>query len=831
MKFELKDYQEEAATKVLRNFRKASREYVDDGTYTAVSLSAPTGAGKTVIAAAVIERILFGDPEGDAEADPDAVFLWLTDDPSLNEQTRKKLLEASEKIQPAQLVTLDESFDAAEFARSKVYFLNIQKLRKGANFLSRKEGKRNHLLLDTISRTIKSNGAHYYLIIDEAHRGTGKQSSDDQTITQRLINGDGTVAAAPVVLGISATLDRFTKAMERADNDRVFRPPVAVPATAVRESGLIKDVLSISYRAESQTMEMTLVRQAVANLRTMDEAWNAYTTAEDEPPVRPVLVLQIPANSNAADVGALLDVCGEEWDVLKQRHAIAHTLESHTAEDFGKHTVKYVKPQDIQDHPAVRLVIFKEALTTGWDCPRAEVMVSLRTAKDDTYIAQLIGRMVRSPLARRIASDETLNRVRLFLPHFDKTAVEAVKSKLETDDGGLPADIEINSVDAPRNKRIPSVVFDVVSKLPSYQVPGPVHRSQVARLHKLAALLSGDGLLADAIKAADSFLVGVLEAERARLEADDVLAAKIKDALTASVEVLDIHSDGAVKVTIEDYATATADIERLFAGARRKFRDGLAEKYWGVRVTNNENDPLDAKALTIALASDSDVVEKIESEAAGRVRQWLDTYGDKIAELSEDKKAKYAEVRAMARAPELVTPGLPAGPITMPGDDDAPAHDKHLYSDSAGKFRTRLGTWEQHALNVESARAGFVAWYRNPTGGQRSLRVPYDTGGGYGKLYPDFIVLHEDAKKNVRPSIIDPHGHHLADAPDKLRGLADYAAKHGTEYARIVAVIKNAAGDFRQLDLKDETVRTALKDVHNQDDIESVFAQHGASYT
>lgn len=829
MKFELKDYQEDAAAKVLRNLRKASGEYLDDGTYTAVSLSAPTGAGKTVIAAAVIERVLFGDPEGDGEADPNAVFLWLTDDPSLNEQTSKKLLQASDKIQASQLIMLDDGFDAAEFARSKVYFLNIQKLRKGANFMTRKEGRRKHLLLDTISRTITSNGAHYYLIVDEAHRGTRRRSSDDQTITQRLVNGDGTVAAAPVVLGISATPDRFDKAIEQGSNDRVPRK-VIVPVAAVRESGLIKDVLSISYRAESKAMEATLVREAVANLRTMDEAWNAYTIAENEPPVRPVLVVQIPANTKAADIGGLLDVCVEEWDVLAQRHAIAHALESHTAEEFGKHTVNYVKPQDIQDHPAVRLVIFKEALTTGWDCPRAEVMVSLRAAKDATYIAQLIGRMVRSPLARRIASDETLNRVRLFLPHFDKTAAEAVRVKLETDDGGLPTDIEIDATDAPRNKKIPAEVFDIVSGLPSYQVPGPVHRSQVARLNKLAALLSGDGLHANAIKNAGNFLIGVVEAERSRLEADEVLAARIKNVLTAAVEVIDIHQDGTVKESKEQYVTASADLDRLFVGARRKLRDGLALKYWGMRVTDQNDDSSDAKALTIALAFDFDTVEKVENEAAGRVRQWLDTYGDKIGELSEDKKAKYAEVRAMARAPELVTPGLPTGPITMPGDEAVEAHSKHLYSDGAGKFRARLGTWEQHALKVEAARSGFVAWYRNPTGGQRALRVPYDTGAGYGKLYPDFIVLHQDDNGKVRPSIIDPHGHHLADAPDKLRGLADYAAQHGTEYTRIVAIIKNAAGDFRQLDLKDATVRGALTAIRNQDDIESVFAQHGASY-
>jgi type III restriction enzyme len=828
VKFDLKDYQEDAAAKVLRNLRKGSAEYITDGTHTAVSLAAPTGAGKTVIAAAVIERVLFGDPEGTQEADPDAVFLWLTDDPSLNEQTRKKLLEASDRIQPSQLVTLDDGFDAPQLERSKVYFLNIQKLRKGANFLVRKEGRRNHLLLDTISATIKSNGGHYYLIIDEAHRGTGRRSADDQTIAQRLINGDATVTAAPVVLGISATPDRFDQAITKGGHDRVPRK-VVVPVAAVRESGLLKDVLSITYRAEAQTMELTLVRQAVANLRAMDEAWDAYTDAEGEPPVRPALVLQIRASTSATDIGKLLDVCVDEWDELRKHNAIAHALESHAVEEFGSHVVKYVKPQDIQDHRSVRLIVFKEALTTGWDCPRAEVMLSLRVAKDDTYIAQLIGRMVRSPLARRIASDETLNRVRLYLPHFDRTAVEAVKTKLETDDGGLPTEIELNSVDAPRNPKVPAESFAAVERLPSYQVPGPVHRSQVARLHKLAALLSGDGLLAGAIKAADAFLVGVLEAERARLEADGALVGMVNDAKTATVGVFDIHHDGTTEVTEETYDTTIDDIDRMFTAARRKFRDGLADRYWGSRISDHNEDPYDAKALTIALATDASVVEKVEAEAADRVRQWLDTYGDSIAALSEDKKAKYAEVRAMARAPELVNPGLPTGPIMMPGDDSVAAYDKHLYADAKGKFRARLGSWEQHALKVESARDGFVAWYRNPPGGQRALRVPYDTGNGYEKLYPDFIVIHE-LDGRMQASIVDPHGQHLADAPDKLRGLAAYAATHGGDYARIIGVIKNGDGDFRMLDLKDATVRDALKPVRSQDDIESVYAQHGASY-
>ena len=271
MKFELKEYQEEAAAKVLSGLRKGSAEYAADGEYTAVSLSAPTGAGKTVIATAVIERIVFGDPEGDHPGDPDVVFLWLTDDPSLNEQTRKKILEASDRIQSAHLVTLDEGFDQPEFGRGKVYFLNIQKLSKTSKLVVKKEGRRATPLWATITNTVKANGDHFYLVIDEAHRGTGRTSREDQTIAQRLMNGDASVTAAPVVLGISATPERFDNAVQAGTQGRLSRK-VTVPIAAVRESGLIKDVLSISYRGEAQTMETTLVRQAVANLKVLDEA-------------------------------------------------------------------------------------------------------------------------------------------------------------------------------------------------------------------------------------------------------------------------------------------------------------------------------------------------------------------------------------------------------------------------------------------------------------------------------------------------------------------------------------------------------------------------------
>ncbi len=56
--------------------------------------------------------------------------------------------------------------------------------------------------------------------------------------------------------------------------------------------------------------------------------------------------------------------------------------------------------------------------------------MSFRSAQDPTHITQLLGRMVRTPLARRIPGNDRLNSVDCLLPHFDRKAVEAVADVL-----------------------------------------------------------------------------------------------------------------------------------------------------------------------------------------------------------------------------------------------------------------------------------------------------------------------------------------------------------------------------------------------------------------
>lgn len=128
MKFTLKDFQRDAVGDALVNLGKARRLWHGEADKTAFSLTAVTGAGKTVMAAAAFEALFHGDDEFNFDADPGAVVIWFSDDPSLNEQTRFRLIEASDRINHTDLMVVENTFNRPKFEAGKIYFLNTQKL-------------------------------------------------------------------------------------------------------------------------------------------------------------------------------------------------------------------------------------------------------------------------------------------------------------------------------------------------------------------------------------------------------------------------------------------------------------------------------------------------------------------------------------------------------------------------------------------------------------------------------------------------------------------------------------------------------------------------------
>ena len=842
MKFTLKDYQEEAVRDVLENLRDSREFWHGRNRKTAFSLTATTGAGKTVMAAAVFEALFHGDDNYDIEPDPGAVVIWFSDDPSLNEQSRFRLLEASDRLTLSDLVVVQNTFQREVLEPGKIYFLNTQKLGKSSLLVRghdpddegiEKDGQirlmpdsRSFTIWDTIQNTIDDPALTLYLVLDEAHRGmrAATGAGEKTTIVKRLINGSGPVPGIAVVWGISATVERFNAAVSDMQG-RATLPNVVVDSAKVQASGLLKDTIILDVPTDAGAFDTVLVRRGTDKLKEISAAWEAYGQQQDDADtVLPLMVLQVPNAPDHNDIGAALDTIYAQWPDLPE-DAVAHVFGEHTAQTFGAHAVPYISPERVQESTWIRVLIAKDAISTGWDCPRAEVMVSFRPARDKTHITQLLGRMVRTPLARRIPGNERLNSVDCLLPFFDEASVKDVAKALMSGGYGgeeLPGRrVLINPVELKPNPAIPEAVWDKLLSLPSQTLPKR-HARPVKRLTSLAHELAMDGLLADAGKAAHAEMHKVLDGVRARYKAEIDTARK--SVLTVEGKSLKADLKGG-DMSFDDFLEEAdyAVIEDAYRRAGRAISPDLATSYSNY-LARNEGDTDDMEAALIdahvtiaALGLIPEVRETLEAEAEKLANQWLTRFRVEIKDLSDERQDVYRQIREMSAHPMDVdlarpTSWMQATTIREANGSETPlpTFERHMLCDEKGMFPEDFNSWEGEVVSAELARPGSVAWYRNPSrASQDSLGIIYEDGGEPKIVRPDFVFFVQQGDGTVAADIVDPHGIQFGDAIPKLKGLAQYAERFGDQYRRIEAVAK--IGDkFRVLDLKEAATRAAV---------------------
>lgn len=823
MRYELTDYQREATILVIERLRLGRQLWNGSRMASSFALSAITGAGKTVIATAVMEALFFGSSDLDAEADPKATFLWITDDPALNRQTRSKMLDASDLLVPSTLVEIDEGFQEEQLASRRCYFLNTQKLSKTSRLVQSGTNNRQISFWEVLANTIRGERVNLYLILDEAHRGM-KRAADRATIVQRLIHGErGSNPPAPIVWGISATIERFTKAMGEL-TDRTAYPNVAVDTEKVRASGLVKDTIGLDQPDEKGTFSTTLLREAVRATLDFESRWASYCAGASEPLVLPVLVIQVPDKSDTPKIEEIVHVVESEWPDLG-REAIAHVFGEHEPIVLAARTISWVPPESIQAAVDTRVVLAKEAISTGWDCPRAEVLYSERPAKDATHITQVIGRMVRQPLAHRIATDDALNSVTCYLPLFDRKTLSSIKDELEgkgTENGDRKVSAEV--MRAPkifgRNPKIPTAeVFEFVETLPSITTPTAL-ANPLRRAKNLVRLLADDATGRALLKDADAVLTQALNSRLDGLAAE--YAGKVAANVT-DIRTLRLH-ESKVTTTGEDTGeswreidTHTKDVDRDTRKTINCVKEGVGAAYYAHRASLTPSTPkLDVRVDVAALLNVEGVVAALEESANRFVQDQLATFAVEIKNTTGATRDAYRRVQEQTTSAETLTIELRDNEKVATKNakgENLPMFAGHIYSDPDGKFPANLNDWEEEVIGTEIRRRSSVAWYRNPQRATpNSLRIPYkDDAGEWSSLQIDFIVVSRRDDGTLAASIVDPHGDHLADAKAKLRALADFADQHGGHFLRIQSIAKAADGTLRVLDLLDADVRAAVR--------------------
>lgn len=822
MKVTLFDFQKDALHQ-LRDKLTAARNFASSENPQAIAFSAPTGSGKTIVMTALFEAIL-DEPDDqlawplDWQPQPDAVILWVSDMPELNEQTKLKIESKSDRVYRVnQLISIDSTFDAERLQGGRVYFINTQKL--GNDKLLTKVGDgRNWSIWTTLTNTAKAIPDRFYVVIDEAHRGMagGKVAKEAQTLMQRFLLGYPEVGLIkmPLVIGISATPKRFMDLLENAPHT-VHK--VAIPPDEVRQSGLLKDRILIHHPESATTAEMALLEEAARRWSQMTSAWAGYCKEEGEQIVWPVLVVQVDnATANAVTKTSMPDALNVIESAIG-RHLnegeVAHAMHDAGGMDVGGRRVRKVDASRIDADKNIGVVFFKTSLSTGWDCPRAEVMMSFRRAEDHTYIAQLLGRMVRTPLARRIERDAALNDVHLFLPYFDTQAVESVVESLHNVEDVPPSETGSSRNLVVLGRRAGTDdIFAALGELVTYRVNAARAQSHLRRFMAISRNLTMDEIDEEAWDKAKRQIVAWMTTQIEGMKSAGLFALAAQAITRVGLRTLALDNGTGVAEPEADYHidASDVDIDRLFEEAGRVLSHGLHMTYW---QANADRDAMDVKVEAIVLARHHPSMTAMESAAENAFDTLYDTHKKAIAKLKEQRRGKYERLRLATAKPSEV-PWYLQESIDFRRQPTDPVWDRHIYVESNGQFRAVLGTWEAGVLQEELARPETIGWLRNLDRKPWSLEIPYEAGGDIRPMFPDLVIVRK-VEGEIVVDILEPHDPSLGDNFEKAVGLARFAERHGALFGRIQMIRKQASpagGEhFARLDInKAATIKQLL---------------------
>ena len=333
-----------------------------------LTFKSPTGSGKTIMMAQFLRDIV-SDPRFQ---NADVGFLWITNSDSLAMQSKDKLFSYYGGASENTLLNLNDLRDGC-IPRGGVFFINWQKLvsRAQTNRKLRTEGELNTTFDEYLEAT-HSQGREIVLIIDEEHIASSTVLASDliqNVIKPRIIIG---VSATPQTTGVTVDVDR---------------------ADVVRE-GLIKEKIIFQTEEDLAKKEFTGMDQddilltLAYNKRV--ELLEYYKEIDIE--VNPLVLIQLPNDDKASKGSGGITKQALITDFLKSKGIFEHEIAVWLSEDK-------INLDDIEkNNSPVAFLLFKQAAATGWDCPRANVLVMFREIKNPTFAIQTVGRILRMPL-------------------------------------------------------------------------------------------------------------------------------------------------------------------------------------------------------------------------------------------------------------------------------------------------------------------------------------------------------------------------------------------------------------------------------------------------
>lgn len=379
----LKNYQEKAIKDLLDN----SKNLLQKGKSKSIVFKAPTGSGKTIMMAEFLRQICNLEKFKDNLA-----FIW-TAPKKLHTQSKDKLLNYYQETRDLDCFEFEELEDR-QIDCNEILFFNWESINKENNIYIR-ENERDNNLSSVIRRT-KDSGNKIILIIDESHHGAPSLKSQDLI---RDIDPDLTVEVSATPLLNS--YDKF----------------VSVDLDDVKAEGMIKKSIKLNDGFKTEIITDNILSNDKLSsdefvlkeaLKKRKELLDFYSKVGQN--INPLVLIQLPDKK-----------VGKE-EILREE--IIRSLETNynISTENGKlgewlsESKKGLEDITNIDSP-IEVLIFKQAIAIGWDCPRSHILVLFREWSSSNFSIQTLGRIMRMPDPEQghYTSDyETLNHAYVF---------------------------------------------------------------------------------------------------------------------------------------------------------------------------------------------------------------------------------------------------------------------------------------------------------------------------------------------------------------------------------------------------------------------------------
>lgn len=366
MLYNLKKYQRDAVDEIKEyfnfNFDKKGKTIV---------FKSPTGSGKTLMISSVIEE------EVAEQEDDNFCFVWA----SIGKGELQKQSYSSVKsyVQGYPICTLleEDFFGSRRFIKNKeVVFVNWEKLiskDRGTgqwknNLMKDSEG---YNFLDVINQT-KENGTKIILIIDESHIGSSSNT--------RIAEFRNQILVPDMTIEMSATPSS--------------NPDVSVNPQHVIDEGIIKEdiIVNEGISEEDKTImekdsELLILERAEAKRQELIAAYQEVGAN-----INPLILVQIPNTDAGEEKKIVVKDFLQDIGITEENGQLKLWYDNKG--NFDKNAIK-------QNDDETNYLIFKTAVATGWDCPRAHILVKFREGHSETFEIQTIGRILRTAEAKK----------------------------------------------------------------------------------------------------------------------------------------------------------------------------------------------------------------------------------------------------------------------------------------------------------------------------------------------------------------------------------------------------------------------------------------------